>query len=295
MAQKLQFEELGHAADRHIASVTLPDEQCRTTNEAIRKEFCDYFEKLFTRESGLSSTQFDTFLCDFLRLTAGCEGHISKEEVRQALKTAEKDKYPRIDVLPCEVYLRLSHMFVSLLATIYDNWMKQGTIPQRFTRVIVKFLRKDKHGEDQISNFRPLTMLNTDLKILTMILADRLQTAQPSLISFEQCCAVKSRTIQNSLHMVCMIIEKVDGNAALINLDQSKAFDKVDYGFLEAILSAASFRLHFRRWIRLLYASSGVMVEVNGVRSNTFILTRSICQGCLLSMLSLRWNHSCAG
>ena len=126
----------------------------------------------------------------------------------------------------------------------------------------MKLLRKNKHGGDGISNFRPLTMLNTDLKILAKILANRLQTVLPSLICPEQTCAVKGRTIQDSLHLVCTIVEKVDGNAALINLDQSKAFDRVDHAFLEAVLSSAGFGVDFRTWIRLLYASPGVMVEV---------------------------------
>ena len=174
-------------------------------------------------------------------------------------------------------------MFVPLLATTYDNWMRQGTIPRRFTRGIVTLLRKNKHGGDGISNFRSLTMLNTDLKILAKILANRLQTVLPSLISPEQTCAVKGRTIQDSLHLVRTIVEKVDGNAALINLDQSKAFDRVDHTFLEAVLSAAGFRVDFCTWIRLLYASPRVMVEVNGVRLEPFTLTWSIRQGCPLS------------
>ena len=96
---------------------------------------------------------------------------------------------------------------------------------------------------------------------------------------------MKGRTIQDSLHLVRTIVEKVNGNAALINLDRSKAFDRVDHAFLEAVLSAAGFGLHFRSWIRLLYASPGVMVEVNGVRSEPFTLTRLIRQGCPLSPL----------
>ena len=68
-------------------------------------------------------------------------------------------------------------MFVPLLVTTYNNWMKPRTIPPHFTKGRVKLLCKDKHGRDGISNFRPLTMLNTDLKILAKILADRLQTA----------------------------------------------------------------------------------------------------------------------
>ena len=240
--------------------------------------------KLFTREPGLSSAQFDTYLADFPRLSAteaaGCEGCIKEEEIRVALRSVGLDKSPGIDGLPYEVYLRLSHMFVPLLATI---WMRQGTIPRCFTRGIVKLLRKNKHGGDGVSNFRPLTMLNTDLKILVKILANQLQTVLPSLICPEQTCAVKGRTIQDSLHLVRMIVEKVDGNAALINLDQSKAFDRVDHAFLEAVLSSAGFGVDFRTWIRLLYASPGVMVEVNGVRSEPFTLTRSIRQGCPLS------------
>ena len=288
MAQELQTEELRHAADRQIASVTSPDGQRRTTNEAICREFRQYFLKLFTREPGLSSAQFDTYLADFPRLSAteaaGCEGRIKEEEeIREALKSVGLEKSPGIDGLPYEVYFRLLHMFVPLLATIYDNWTRQGTIPRRFTRGIVKLLRKNKHGGDRISKFRPLTMFNTDLKILAKILANRLQTVLPSVICPEQTCTVKGRTIQDSLHLVRTIIEKVDGNAALINLDQSKAFDRVDHAFLEAVLSAAGFGLHFRSWIRLLYASPGVMVEVNGVRSEPFTLTRSIRQGCPLS------------
>ena len=287
MAQELRAEELRHAADRHIASVTSPDGQRQTTNQAICKEFQQYFQKLFTREPELSRAQSDTYLADFPRLSvtkaAGWEGGIKEDEIREALKSVGLDKSPGIDGLPYEVYLRLSHMFVPLLATIHNNWMRQGSIPRRFTRGKMKLQRKNKHGRDGISNFCPLKMLNTDLKILAKILANRLQTVLPSLICPEQTCAVKGRTIQNSLHLVRTIVEKVNGNAALINLDQSKAFDRGDHAFLEAVLSAAGFELHFRTWIRLLYASPGVMVKVNGVRSEPFTLTRSIRQGCPLS------------
>ncbi len=107
--------------------------------------------KLFTREPGLSSAQFDTYLADFPRLSAteaaGCEGLIKEEEIRVALKSVGLDKSPGIDGLPYEAYLRLSPMSVPLLATIYNNWLRQGTIPSRFTRGIEKLLRKDKSGD----------------------------------------------------------------------------------------------------------------------------------------------------
>lgn len=78
---------------------------------------------------------------------------------------------------------------------------------------------------------------------------------------------MKDRSIQDKPHMVCQIIEKADGEAAVINMDQSKAFDKVDHRFLEAVLAFASIGPHFQSWVRLLYKYPEVLVEVNVIRS----------------------------
>lgn len=91
---------------------------------------------------------------------------------------------------------------------------------------------------------------------------------------------MKGRTIQDNLRLACLIIDSV---TALINLDQSKAFDRIDHRLLEAVLAAASFGLYFRTWMRRLYVSPGALVEVNGVRSELSVLSHSIRQGCLLS------------
>ena len=95
---KLRAEELRHGSHRHIVNVISPDKQRRTTNKGICREFRDYFEKLFTGEPLRSPAQFDTYLADFICLAATeavkCEGCITKEEIRQALKMVGTDKSP---------------------------------------------------------------------------------------------------------------------------------------------------------------------------------------------------------
>ena len=90
MAQELRAEEMRAASQRHIASVTSPDDQRLTTNGDICRQFRDYYQDLFTRSPGLSSAQFDAYLADFPRLeeteAAGCEGPITQDEIRLALK-----------------------------------------------------------------------------------------------------------------------------------------------------------------------------------------------------------------
>ena len=287
MAAEMRAEESRGASARHISSITSLDGRHLTTNGGICEEFRSNFQELFTREPGLSTAQFDAYLSDFPRLEAAeadrCEGPITEDEVWRALSNAGTEKAPGIDGIPYEVYLKLSPIFVHLLATLFNHWLKQGNIPRHFTKGVVKLLRKEKDGGDGIDNFRPLTMLNTELKILAKVLSGRLQVVLDKLIGPEQTCAVKGRSIQDNLHLVRTIIEKVDNGAALIKLDQSKAFDRVDHRFLESVLSAAGLGHDFRSWIRLLYASPSAVVEVNGVKSKPIILSRSIRQGCPLS------------
>lgn len=92
---------------------------------------------------------------------------------------------------------------------------------------------------------------------------------------------MKGGTIQDKLYLVRLIVE-VNGEAALINIDKFKAFDGADHRFSETVLVSAGFETYFHFWIHLFYGSTGVVVEVTGVRSEPF-MSRSIRWGCLLS------------
>ena len=142
-------------------------------------------------------------------------------------------------------------------------------------------------GRGDLDDYRPITLLNTELKILAQVLANRLQLVISDLIGPEQNYAVKGRSIWDDLHLVRQILEgiKDDTEAALINLDQSKAFDRVDHRFLAGFLETAGFQPEFHKWISILYHSPQVVVQVNGRCSGAFAIERSVWQGCPLSPL----------
>ena len=58
---------------------------------------------------------------------------------------------------------------------------------------------------------------------------------------------MKGRSIQDNLHLARKILKGIKGEAALINLDQSKAFDRVDHQFMAAVLETAGFDPEFRK------------------------------------------------
>ena len=73
--------------------------------------------------------------------------------------------------------------------------------------------------------------------------------------------------------------------AALINLDQSKAFDKVDHRFLATVLKTARFRQEFCKWISMMYHNPQAVLLVKGNHSEAFVIEQSVQQGCSLSPL----------
>ena len=114
----------------------------------------------------------------------------------------------------------------------------------------------------ELDDYRPITLLNTELKILARVLANCLQLVISDLIGPGQNYAVKGRSIRDNLHLERQILEGIKDNtkAALINLDQSKAFDKVDHRFLATVSKTAGFKPEFRKWISILFHNQQAVV-----------------------------------
>ena len=90
---------------------------------------------------------------------------------------------------------------------------------------------------------------------MAQVLANHLQLVISNLIGPEQIYTVKGTSIQDNLQLIYEILEGLKGGtkAALINLDQSKAFDRVDHRFLASVLETAGFKLEFCRCISMMY------------------------------------------
>lgn len=75
-------------------------------------------------------------------------------------------------------------MIVPLLEILFNHWMEQGTIPQHFTRFVVKLIHKNKHEGGENLSF--LALNDAELKILAKVLANCLQVLLNCLVSPEQ-------------------------------------------------------------------------------------------------------------
>ena len=144
-----------------------------------------------------------------------------------------------------------------------------------------------KGDRTQLKNWQPITLLNTDYKILTKALANRLQRVLLSIINTDQTASIKGRTINDNTRLLQDVITYANENnlpLALISVDQLKAFDRVSHELLFESLERFGFGPNFLHWIKTIYNSVSSSVKTNGWLTSFIHLERGLRQGCALSM-----------
>ena len=124
-----------------------------------------------------------------------------------------------------------------------------------------------KKGErNLIKNYRPITLLNVDLKIITKALSERLKTVLPKIIHQNQTC-VPGRHINSSVHIIQNLIDHANinnRNLALIFIDQEKAFDRVSHDFILKTLEKYGLGPYFIQWVKTICTATKSFAKVNG-------------------------------
>ena len=144
-----------------------------------------------------------------------------------------------------------------------------------------------KGEEYLLANYRPIALMNVDIKILTKLLSMRLMYVLPTIIHESQ-TAVYGRNIGDNIHLVRDIIDMANKNneeAALLFLDQEKAFDQVSHEFLLKVLEKFGFGASFIHWIKLIYSNASTKININGFLTSKISLNSGVRQGCPLSPL----------
>jgi len=138
----------------------------------------------------------------------------------------------------------------------------------------------------QLTDFRPISLINSLAKIITKALAERLAPKLGRLVSRSQNAFIKGRCIHDNFLYVQRVIRKLHKSKSptiFIKLDISKAFDSVNWAYLLEVLEAFGFGRRWRNWISAILASSSSRILINGRLGRKIPHRRGLRQGDPLS------------
>ena len=283
--------EKKHGADQWIAAMRGADGEIVSDIDGICQSWVTFFSSLFSAEEVDLKTQENLLANLSARLpssaSSSCEGPITSEEARKALEGAATGKSPGSDGLPAEFFSVFWHVLGEDLVEVLNASLAAGRLPSSQRRALITLLFKKGDRLDP-KNWRPISLLNTDYKILARVLAGRTLGVLHHVINPDQSCGVRGRytgeniVLLNSIFQYCL---EAAVPGALLSLDQEKAFDRVDHSFLFSVLSHVGFGPSYISWVKLLYSGISSVVCVNGYMSDAFHPTRGVRQGCPLSPL----------
>ena len=217
-----------------------------------------------------------------------CDKGLTLEEIGQSLKELPNNKAPGTDGFTADFY---KFFWPDIKFMVFNSFMhafESKTLSVEQRRAILTLLPKGDKDIRFLKNWRPLSLLNTDYKILTKTLALRLQRVIPKIVHPNQTGCVKGRYIGENIRILMDMIDFANChtlNSCVAFLDFEKAFDSVSWQFLFKTLHKFNFGPDFISWIQIIYSKPECAVTNNGHASEFFTITRGIRQGCPISAL----------
>ena len=304
MRARVQWAEEGEMSSRYfyrlekkrgteqwIAAIRGTDGKVVTDIDGICRSWVDFFSTLFSSDELDLKVQEDLLGNLSVRLpsssSASCDGPITLDEAWKALEGAAIGRLPDSDGLSAEFFLAFWNVLGEELVEVFNASFSSGHLPPSMRRALITLVfKKGDHLDPK--NLRPISLLNSDYKILARIPARRLSRVLQVFIHPYQSCGVQGRYIGETcvlLNGIFQYSREASIPGALLSLDQEKVFDRVDHGFPFRIMSHVGFGSSFISWVKLLYSGISSAVCINGYMSAAFFPSRGVRQGCPLSPL----------
>eukprot|EP00253_Pinus_taeda_P012614 PITA_12614 len=212
---------------------------------------------------------------------------VSEEELLRIMKSFQKDKCPRPDGWTIEFFLHFFDIFKEDILSLVESSRSSGAIHPHTSSTLIALIQKNADPLT-FKDFRPISLCNITFKIITKVIAERIKVYLAATLSNDQYAFLRGRSILDAVAITqeCLFSLHVRKQAAAImKIDLHKAFDCIDWGYLECLLAKIGLSPPNIRWIKACYSNVNYAVIVNGLPSPFFQAQRGLRQGCPLSPL----------
>ena len=242
-----------------------------------------YYQQLYAKDE---QVHFDLVNASGIGLTEEMANELNRpfsdKEIAQAVLAMSNGKSPGPDGLPIEVYKVCWPQLNRILIKAIDKCCEHSQLYSDAKRGILNLIPKANKDTRILANLRPITLLNSDYKIIEKTVARRMDRVLPSIIHHDQKGFMANRRISSNIRKLFDLItlcEKEKIPAFTLSLDFKKCFDYISFDVIIGSLSYFRFPKYMIDCIRMLYDDFNVKVQNNGFLSEDISIQRSVHQG----------------
>ncbi|WOH14898.1 hypothetical protein DCAR_0934426 [Daucus carota subsp. sativus] len=196
----------------------------------------------------------------------------SEKEIWNALQDTDSNKAPGSDGINSGVLKAMWQTIKGDICKAFHFFHSSGLIPSGSNSSFIALIPKSSSASNP-SEFRPISLMNTSMKLISKVLARRLSAFMNKLISPTQTAFVKGRQISDGILITFEIYHSLKSGKSkglILKIDFAKAFDCINWEFLFHVLEVMQFDVKWIKLIRNLFDSSRVSVLVNGSPTEEF-------------------------
>lgn len=225
----------------HISKLKVNHFEIITDKDRIVEEFASYYEKLYKQEFNKDKKSIQAYLRKLELPKVSQENNvkltktITLQEVKKQIQALRRGKSPGDDGFTNEFYRTFSEEISPLLFKAYNFALDKGVWAQTWASSIITLIHKEGKDASKCESYRPISLLNTDHKIISAILANRLKDTITDIIASDQCGFMPGRILADNIRRTLNVIDHAQiqqTDLLLLTLDAEKAFDMVNWTFM---------------------------------------------------------------
>jgi hypothetical protein len=214
----------------------------------------DFFQKLYTREETEPTALLDLFSPQVeADMNAKLCAPFLEKEISDALFQIGLLKAHGPDGFPARFLQRNWDLLREDITKVVQAFFNSGVLPEEVNDTAIILI--PKNNPEELKYFCPISLCNVVFKIISKCLVNRLRPLLQDIISPVQSAFIPGRIITDNALMAFECIHAIQSNSVecsefcAYKLDMAKAYDRVDWRFLEGVMANLGFHRTWIRWV----------------------------------------------
>ncbi|CAA7027491.1 unnamed protein product [Microthlaspi erraticum] len=256
----------------------------------IKTVAVNYFDSLFTSTLPVDFTGVLENVSERITIPENevLRRRATEAEVREALFMMHPEKAPEPDGMMALFFQRSWHIVKEDVLTMVNDFLTSGNFDERLNMTNICLIPKTSRPT-RMTELRPISLCNVGYKIISKVLCQRLKVLLPRLISETQSAFVPGRLISDNILIAQEMFHGLrtnkfcKGKFMAVKTDMSKAYDRVEWPFVEALMRKMGFAEQWIVWMMRCITSVKYKVLINGQPRGQITPHRGLRQGDPLS------------